>query len=124
MKTPKVIKELKEIKNMENIVKTIAEDKKIKSLAEMLKIDYYYYTMPFAELLSEAVEGMQEITEATFKQIQNEYKYEFYCYDKRIECIRFIFKDYKKTYKNKAYLLISKHNLKDIKKLKNEWCKR
>lgn len=124
MKIPKVINELKEIKEMEKIVKNIAEDKEIKSLAEMLKKDYFYYTMPFAEMLSDAVEGMQEIPERTFEQIQRKYNYQFYGYDKRIECLRFIFSDYKKTYENKAYLLISKHNLKDIKKLKNEWCKR
>ncbi len=124
MKTPKVINELKEINEMGKIVKKIAEDKEIKSLAKMLKKDYFYYTMPFAEMLSDAVEGMQEIPERTFEQIQREYNYHFYCYDKRIECLRFIFSDYKKTYENKAYLLISKHNLKDIKKLKNEWCKR
>lgn len=124
MKIPKVIEELEEIKDMENIVKNIAKDKNIKSLAEMLKQDYFYYTMPFAELLSDAVNGMEEIPELIFKQIQKEYKYEFYCYDKRIECLRFIFSDYKNTYKNKAYLLISTHNLADIKKLKNKWCKR
>ena len=65
-----------------------------------------YYTMEHRGGLNEALETKKPITENKFYELARKFHYEPYCYDKRINCIRFIITNMEKNYDKPTWLLI------------------
>ena len=88
---------------------------------------YHFYVMrQGGGTLRDAVNSMEEISEEEFKKLSPNYKY--YCYDERIECLRFIYKaQFKYSYGGEIinfYILISQCSLATIKELTRRFLKR
>ena len=118
MKIPKVIKKVVNEMDHSSIEK-LANSKEMQELAEMIRSAstqrniYHFYLMDHRGGLKEAVDTIQEITELQYKETYRDYEY--YAYDERIECLRYIIKDLEHNYKYPAWLLISQCSIATIK---------
>lgn len=83
---------------------------------------YHFYTMDQRGGLREAVETMKEITESEYKYLSAFYRY--YCYDERIECLRYIYSGSAWEDNKPFYILVSSTTLPTIKELCRRFLKR
>lgn len=67
---------------------------------------FVYYSMEHRGGLKESLETRKEITEEKFKWWTQYNHYEFYCYDNRINCLRFIKNKIDDGCDNPTWLLI------------------
>lgn len=66
-----------------------------------------FYSMFHRGGLDESLKTKELISESEFKKLFKLFKYEYYCFDERINCIRFIIGDITKHYIYPTWLLIS-----------------
>lgn len=67
---------------------------------------YKFYSMDHRGGLNESLATRKEITEEKFKWFTNYNDYEYYCYDDRINCFRFIKRKIDDGCDNPVWLLI------------------
>lgn len=66
----------------------------------------YYYYMKHRGSLDDALKTKRKISSEVFFYLYHKYNYRFYCYDKRIRCVRFIISDMEKNINVPTCLLI------------------
>ncbi len=81
---------------------------------------YKFYAMEHCGGLVEAVDTIERITEREFKELLP--LYDYYCYDERIECLRWLIRDLASNYTihgkiHSPWLLISSNSIATIKEL-------